>query len=111
MAKIVFAFLLYVSSNQVTAQVPYEVSIGAGIAVVVTNGANPPCQRSGNRRGCRARNLHSDGSGVGEATAINTGATSGLVTLNNTTNPAKIGDMVTRYLTGQGDSTSFRTRD
>src|ERR1700722_2730205 len=39
----------------------------------------------------------------GEAAAINTGATSGLVTLNSNTHPANIGDTLTLFLTGEGN--------
>ncbi|HEX5228935.1 MAG TPA: hypothetical protein VFW44_14550 [Bryobacteraceae bacterium] len=44
-----------------------------------------------------------DGSGTGQAAAVNTSATTGAITLNGSTNPAKIGDTVSLYLTGEGD--------
>jgi uncharacterized protein (TIGR03437 family) len=95
--------ILYVSANQVTVQVPYEVTTGAGQAVVVTNGANLPATTTVTIAATAPGIFSADGSGVGEAAAINTGATSGLVTLNSTTNPAKIGDTVSLYLTGEGN--------
>ena len=45
----------------------------------------------------------SDGSGAGQAAAINTSAATGAVTLNSATSPAKIGDTVSLYLTGEGN--------
>ncbi len=95
--------VLYVSSDQVTVQVPYESTIGAGKAVVVSNGANPPATTTVTIAAEAPGIFTADGSGVGEAAAINTGATSGLVTLNSSTDPAKIGDTVTLFLTGEGN--------
>jgi uncharacterized protein (TIGR03437 family) len=95
--------LLYVSASQVTVQVPYEVSIGSGINVVVTYGTNTPATTTVTTALVAPGIFTADGSGVGEAAAVNTGATSGLVTLNSTTNPAKIGDTVTLFLTGEGN--------
>ena len=43
--------LLYVSSNQVTVQVPYEASIGAGKRGDLTNGVNPPANTHRDHRG------------------------------------------------------------
>jgi uncharacterized protein (TIGR03437 family) len=94
--------ILYVSASQVTVQVPYESAIGAG-TVVVTNGANPSASTTINIAPVAPGIFTADGSGEGEAAAINTGATSGLVTLNSTTNPAHIGDTVSLYLTGEGN--------
>jgi uncharacterized protein (TIGR03437 family) len=95
--------ILYVSSNQITVQVPYESTLGAGKTVVVSNGANPPATSTVTIAAEVPGIFSADGSGAGEAAAINTGATSGLVTLNSTTNPAKIGDTVSLYLTGEGN--------
>jgi uncharacterized protein (TIGR03437 family) len=95
--------ILYVSSSQVTVQVPYESTLGAGKAVVVSNGTNPPAATTVAIAAEAPGIFTADGSGVGEAAAINTGATSGLVTLNSSTNPAKIGDTVSLYLTGEGN--------
>jgi uncharacterized protein (TIGR03437 family) len=95
--------LLYVSAGQVTVQVPYEVSIGAGKAVVITNGTNPPATTTVTTAATAPGIFTADGSGVGEAAAIDTGATSGQVTLNSATSPAKIGDTVSLYVTGEGN--------
>lgn len=95
--------ILYVSSNQVTVQVPYEVTQGAAKAVVVTNGASPAANTTVTIAAQAPGIFTADGSGTGQAAAINTASTSGLVTLNSSTNPAKIGDTVTLFVTGEGD--------
>ena len=94
--------LLYVSANQVTAQVPYECGIGAN-AVTLTNGTNPPASSTVTVAATEPGVFTANGSGTGEAAAINTSATTGDVTLNSTTNPARIGDTVSLYLTGEGN--------
>lgn len=99
----VSAPLLYVSANQVTAQVPYEVGLGAGQPVIVTYGLNPSANTTVTIAAVAPGIYTADGSGAGEAAAVNTGATSGLVTLNSNTNPANIGDTVTLFITGEGN--------
>ncbi len=94
--------LLYVSANQVTAQVPYECGLGPN-AVVLTNGSNPPANSTVTVAATEPGIFTADGSGTGQAAAINTSANTGAVTLNSTTNPAKIGDTVTLFLTGEGN--------
>lgn len=94
--------ILYVSANQVTAQVPYECGIGAN-AVVLTNGTQPPANSTVTVAATEPGIFSADGSGTAEAAAINTSATTGDVTLNSATNPAKIGDTVTLFLTGEGN--------
>ncbi len=44
-----------------------------------------------------------DGSGTGQAAALNYNATTELYTLNGSSTPAKIGDTVILYLTGEGN--------
>jgi uncharacterized protein (TIGR03437 family) len=95
--------ILYVSAGQVTVQVPYESALGPGQNVVIFNGANPPAAATVTIAAAAPGIFTADGAGAGEAAAINTGAMSGLVTLNSTTNPAKIGDTVSLYLTGEGN--------
>jgi uncharacterized protein (TIGR03437 family) len=99
----VAAPILYVSLNQITVQVPYEVGLGAGQPVAVTYGANIPASTTVTIAATAPGIFSTDGSGLGEAAAINTGATSGLVTLNSNTNPANIGDTVSLFLTGEGN--------
>jgi len=71
--------------------------------VVIANGTNPPAATTVTIAPVAPGIFTADGSGVGQAAAINTAATSGLVTLNSSTNPAKIGDTVSLFLTGEGD--------
>ena len=96
--------LLYVSTNQVTAQVPYEATVGSGKIVMLTNGANPAAASTAVTIAANAPGIFTaDGSGAGQAAAVNTSATTGLISLNSTTSPARIGDTVSLYLTGEGD--------
>lgn len=95
--------LLYVSTNQVTAQVPYEATLGAGKVVVLTNGTNPAANSTVTIAATAPGIYSADGSGLGQAAAVNTSASTGAVTLNSTTDPAKIGDTVTFFLTGEGN--------
>ena len=55
--------ILYVSANQVTVQVPYEVGAGAGQPVVVTNGANLPATTLVNIAATAPGIFTADGSG------------------------------------------------
>ena len=93
--------MLYVSQNQLSVQVPYEVSIGANKTVVVTNGlstANSTVTTTATAPGIFTAN----GSGAGQAAALTCSATTNTCALNSATNLAKIGDIVTLYLTGEG---------
>jgi uncharacterized protein (TIGR03437 family) len=95
--------LLYVSQNQVTAQVPYEVTQGSGKQVVLTNGTSAPATTTVTI-GEQAPGLFtSDGSGANQAAALNYGASTQAYTLNTAANPAHLGDTVLLYLTGEGD--------
>jgi uncharacterized protein (TIGR03437 family) len=93
--------MLYVSQNQLSIQVPYEVSIGAGKGIVVTNGinsANSTVTTVATAPGI----FTADGSGAGQAAALTCSATTNTCALNSLNNLAKIGDIVTIYLTGEG---------
>jgi uncharacterized protein (TIGR03437 family) len=95
--------LLYVSQNQVTAQVPYEVTQGSAKQVVLTNGTSAPATTTVTI-GEQAPGLFtSDGSGANQAAALNYGASTQAYTLNTAANPAHLGDTVLLYLTGEGD--------
>jgi uncharacterized protein (TIGR03437 family) len=95
--------LLYVSQNQVTAQVPYEVTAGAGQPVSLTNGTNAPATATVTVTAQAPGLFTSDGSGVNQAAALNFGATTQAYTLNTAANPAHLGDTILLYLTGEGD--------
>jgi uncharacterized protein (TIGR03437 family) len=95
--------VLYAGPNQVTIQIPYECTPGNPGALTLTNGVNPPANATVPLALTSPGVFTADGSGSGQAAAINTSAATGTVTLNSTTNPAKIGDTVSFYLTGEGD--------
>jgi len=95
--------LIYVSQNQISIQVPYEVSAGIGKAVVVTNGANPAANGIVTIAAAAPGVFTADGSGAGQAAALNYNATTMLYSLNSGTNTARIGDTVILYLTGEGN--------
>jgi uncharacterized protein (TIGR03437 family) len=93
--------MLYVSLNQLSVQVPYEVSIGANKAVSVTNGVNNALfavTTAATAPGIFTAN----GSGAGQAAALACSATTNACALNSATNLVKIGDIITLYLTGEG---------
>ena len=95
--------MIYVSQNQVTIQVPYEVTVGAAKQVVVTNGANPAANSTVTIAATAPGIFTADGSGIGQAAALNYNSSSMTYSLNGKTNLAKIGDIVLLYLTGEGD--------
>jgi trimeric autotransporter adhesin len=95
--------LLYVSQNQVTAQVPYEVSQGPGIQVVLTNGINPPATSVVTVAPTAPGIFTSDGSGGNQAAALNYNSTTQAYSLNSSTNPIYAGSLLILYLTGEGD--------
>ncbi len=94
--------LLFVSQNQITVQVPYEVTQGSGKQVAVTNGANTPATATVTVASQAPGVFTADGSGAGLAAALNYNATTGY-SLNTSSNPVHLGDMVILYLTGEGD--------
>lgn len=94
--------LLYVSQNQISLQVPYNVTVALARPVVVTNGASIALGTVD--VAATAPGIFTlDGSGAGQAAALNYNATAGVYTLNQGNNPAKIGDTILLYLTGEGD--------
>lgn len=95
--------LIYVSQNQISIQVPYEASAGSGKAVVVTNGANPAANATVTIAPDAPGIFTADGSGTGQAAALNYNTATTLYSLNSSTNTARIGDTVILYLTGEGN--------
>jgi uncharacterized protein (TIGR03437 family) len=93
--------LVYASQNQVTLQVPYEATTGTNKNVVVNNGTAATAKVKINPTAPGI--FTADGSGTGQAAALNYNSTTGLYTLNSNTTPAKIGDTVILYLTGEGN--------
>lgn len=94
--------LLYAGQNQISVQVPYTVTAGTGKTVSVTNGTS-------NATGtvsiaATAPGIFTiDGTGSGQAAALNFNSTTGLYTLNQANAPAKLGDTIVLYGTGEGD--------
>ena len=97
--------ILFVSQNQVNIQIPYEVTVGAAKTVVLTNGANPPVNSTVTIAAADPGIFTSDPTrpGAGQAAVLNYDATTLQYTLNTAANPAKLGDTILLYLTGEGD--------
>ena len=102
--------LIYVSQNQISVQVPYEVTTGSAKDIQVDNSgviATGTVDIAPTAPGI----FSLDSSGMGAAAALNYNSTSGAYTLNAANNPAKIGDIVVLYVTGEGDyATSISPR-
>jgi uncharacterized protein (TIGR03437 family) len=97
------AAIVYVSQHQLNVQIPYEVSLGPGKAIVVSNAANPSANGTINIAATSPGLFASpDVTGVLWASALNTGKTNGIVSVNSGSNAAHIGDTITLYLTGEG---------
>jgi uncharacterized protein (TIGR03437 family) len=94
--------LIYVSENQISIQIPYEAGIGSGKVLAVTNASNSAAATSVTVAATAPGLFTANGSGTGQAAALNYGATTKLYTLNSSTSMAKIGDTVILYLTGEG---------
>jgi uncharacterized protein (TIGR03437 family) len=94
--------LIYISANQISIQIPYEVAIGAGKVVSVTNPPAAAVTATVTTAATAPGLFTADGSGMGQAAALNYGAATKLYTLNSATNLAAIGDTVILYLTGEG---------
>ncbi|HTR38924.1 MAG TPA: IPT/TIG domain-containing protein [Bryobacteraceae bacterium] len=97
--------IIYASQNQVSVQVPYEVSIGTGKTVALVNGTNN-ANSTVTTQASAPGIFTSDGSGSGAAAVLNYNSSTQQYTLNSSTNPAHIGDIVLVYLTGEGDYNS-----
>ena len=95
--------LIYVSANQLSAQVPYEAAAGSNKQVSVTNGSNPAASATVTIAATSPGIFTADGSGTGQAAALNYVASTSQYSLNSSSNPAKLGDTVLLYLTGEGD--------
>jgi uncharacterized protein (TIGR03437 family) len=103
------AAMVYVSQHQVSAQIPYEASLGAGKAIVVTNGPNPAANGAIDIAATAPGIFTIGGTGSSQAAALNTSASTGAVTLNSATSAAHIGDAITLYMTGEGMYSSTPT--
>ncbi|HYM12499.1 MAG TPA: hypothetical protein VEU62_17310, partial [Bryobacterales bacterium] len=90
--------IVYASQNQITVQIPYEVTLGLGQAIQVTNGGAVNASGTVDVAATAPGIFTLDSSGSGQAAALNHDGT-----LNSGSNPEKIGKDVTLYLTGEGD--------
>jgi uncharacterized protein (TIGR03437 family) len=103
--------LIYASQNQVTVQIPYEATAGPSKAVVINKGSGSPATGSLTIAAVAPGLFTLDGSGTGQAVALNYNATTSSYSVNDAKNPAKPGDTIVLYVTGEGDwATSFTPR-
>ncbi len=102
--------IVYLSRDQITVQVPYTVTLGASKTVSVNN--NSVIATGTVATASAAPGVFTlDGSGIGQAAALTFSQSSGLYAVNGAPAPARIGDIVILYLTGEGDyATSITPR-
>jgi uncharacterized protein (TIGR03437 family) len=96
------AAIIYASKDLINVQVPYDVTIGANKAVAVNNNgviANGTVTTALLSPGI----FTLDGTGKGQAAAVVFSQQSGTFSVNGATAPARAGDIVLLYLTGEGD--------
>jgi uncharacterized protein (TIGR03437 family) len=96
------AAMIYVSANQITAQVPYEVTLGPGKVVAVTNNGTGEQYLPNITIVPAAPGLFLTSGVVGQCAALRVAASNGAVSVNSSTNLALIGDAMEFYLTGEG---------
>ncbi len=95
--------LLYVSQNQVSIQTPYEVSTSDSTQQIsLVNGTAPAATMPIAIAASSPGIFSSNGTGSGQAAALNYNSTTGQYTLNSQSNPANIGSTVILYITGAG---------
>jgi uncharacterized protein (TIGR03437 family) len=94
--------MIYVSRDQITVQVPYNVTLGASKTLTVTSGS--VVSSTTVPIASVAPGLFTlDGSGVGQAAALTFSQGSGSYAVNGASAPARPGDIVILYLTAEGD--------
>jgi len=98
--------ITYAGQHQISVQVPYGVGIGLAKTIVVTNGANPAANGTIDIAATAPGIFTLDGSGSGQAAALNYDAITTLYSENASTNPVKVGQTVVLYLTGEGTYTT-----
>lgn len=95
------AALIYASQNQITVQVPYEITLGTARAVNVNN--NGAIAIGQTDTAATAPGIFTlDGSGTGQAAALTYSMKSGQYSVNGASNPVHVGDVLVLYLTGEG---------
>jgi uncharacterized protein (TIGR03437 family) len=94
------AAMIYASANQITVQVPYEVTIGPGIPVAVTNNGVGETYLPTITTTANAPGLFLASGVVGQCAALR--YSSGVESVNSTSSQALVGDVIVFYLTGEG---------
>jgi uncharacterized protein (TIGR03437 family) len=92
--------MIYVSANQITVQVPYNVTIGLAKVVAVNN--NGAIAMSTVDTTATAPGLFLISGVVGQCAALRYSMATGTYSVNGTTSAALVGDIVVFYLTGEG---------
>ena len=99
--------IIYASSGQINIQIPYEVSQGATKTVALTNGASAPVTAditiAATAPGLFIFTPDPANPGGGQAAVLNYSTVTQQYSLNTGSNPAKIGDTILLFLTGEGD--------
>jgi uncharacterized protein (TIGR03437 family) len=96
------AAMVYVSSDMVTVQVPYDATVGTQRNVVVDNNGAHASGKVDIIAAAPAI-FTFDGSGVGQAAALTFSMHTSLLTLNGAASPLHAGDIAVLYITGEGD--------
>jgi trimeric autotransporter adhesin len=94
--------ILYVSSQQVSVQVPYTVAAG-NQTLILTYGTATPASATVNVAATAPGLFTLNASGAGSALVLNYNAASNSYSVNSSQNPALIGSTVVFFVTGEGD--------
>ena len=98
----VAAPILYVSPEQVSVQVPYEVTAGSQ-TLVLTYGTATPASATVNVATNAPGLFTLNSSGAGAALVLNYNSANNSYSVNSSQNPAQIGGTVVFFITGEGD--------
>jgi uncharacterized protein (TIGR03437 family) len=96
------AAMIYVSANQITVQVPYEVTIGTGKVITVTNNGVSEAYLPNITTTTTAPGLFLVSGVVGQCAALRYAASNGAESVNSSSSAALVGDVIVFYLTGEG---------
>jgi uncharacterized protein (TIGR03437 family) len=98
--------IIYASSGQINIQIPYEAAPGANKVVSLTNGASTPVTTNiliaATAPGLFILTPDPANPGGGQAAVLNYSTTTQQYSLNSAANPAKLGDTILLFLTGEG---------
>jgi uncharacterized protein (TIGR03437 family) len=96
------AAMIYASANQITVQVPYEVTIGTGKVVAVTNNSVSEAYLPNVTTTATAPGLFLTNGVSGQCAALRYAASNGAESVNSSSSLALVGDVIVFYLTGEG---------